>query len=39
MHIEGNVNKIMGGRLVDDVALLTGGVFQQLLAQVVAKRV
>jgi hypothetical protein len=39
MHVKGNVDKILGDLLADDVALLIGGVFQQLLAQVVAKMI
>ena len=39
MHIQGNINEILGDRLANDIALLVGGIFKELLAKVVTKRV
>ena len=39
MHIHGNVNEILGDRLVNDIALLICGIFRELLAKVVTKGV
>lgn len=39
MHVERNIDQILGDRLADNVALLVCRIFQQLLAQVVPERV
>lgn len=39
VHIEGDVNQVLGDRLADDIALLIGAELQKLLTQVVAEGV
>lgn len=39
VHIQGNVDQVLGNRLADDTTLLVGRVLQQLLAKVVAEGV
>lgn len=39
VHVEGDINQILGNGLADDVALLIGAELQKLLTQVVAEGV
>ena len=39
MHVERDVHKLLRDALADDVALLVGGVLEQLLAEIVPERV
>ena len=39
MHVERDINKVLRNRLANDVSLLVGGIFQQLLAEVIAERI
>jgi hypothetical protein len=39
MHIERNINKVLRNRLANNVSLFIGGIFQQLLAKVIAERI
>ena len=39
MHIERNINKVLRNRLANNVSLFISGIFQQLLAEVIAERI
>jgi len=39
VHVQGDADEIVGDRLADDISLLLGRVFQELLAEVVTEGV
>ena len=39
MHVERNINKVLCDGLANNVALLIGGILQQLLAEVITERI
>jgi hypothetical protein len=39
MHVERDVDEVLRDGVADDIALLIGGILQQLLAEIVAERI
>jgi hypothetical protein len=39
VHIERNINEVLGDRLANNVSLLVGGIFQQFLAEIITERI
>jgi hypothetical protein len=39
VHIERDINKVLGDGLANNVSLLIGGILQQFLAEVITERI